>query len=233
MKFNFNVFVFNPARRPKEFPMLPFRIALFAAWIAVFGSFNPRSAWADSASVALVERPTSLPDMAIVQANAPITIVGYSSLTCAHCEHFWRQIFPNLRSKYIDTGKVRFVVREFPLDIKAMAASMLARCAANGDAPRYFEVIGALFQQQVGLIERTTVTLKAVGGTFGMNDDAFAACLKDNAMLDRLKADLAFANEDLKIRETPTFFINGEKPAAQFTMTVFDDFEAVLTPLLK
>ena len=118
---------------------------------------------AENDTAAQVAKPASFPDMALGSATAPITIVEYSSLTCPHCAAFAENVFPMLQSKYIDTGKVRFVSREFPLDIKAAAASMLARCAANGDAPKFSEVTMMLFKQQQALAEHTTDTLTAIG----------------------------------------------------------------------
>src|SRR5258708_37989512 len=116
--------------------------------------------------------------MALGQTRAPITIVEFSSLTCPHCADFAENVFPMLQSKYIDTGKARFVSREFPLDIKAAAASMLARCAADGDAPKYFEASTMLFKAQGPLMERTTDTLTAVGGRFGMSGQAGHGCVQ-------------------------------------------------------
>jgi protein-disulfide isomerase len=97
---------------------------------------------AQSATAGLAIEPVLLPDMALGPRDAAVTIVEYSSLTCSHCATFAETIFPMLRSKYTDTGRVRFVFREFPLDQKAAAGSMLARCAANGDAARYFGAVG-------------------------------------------------------------------------------------------
>src|SRR5581483_7990854 len=152
-------------RRDSALPSSPRALfaALTLAAFAAFGTFSlPHSALADSALAALVAKPVSLPDMALGPANAPVNIVEYSSLTCPHCADFAENVFPMLKSKYIDTGKVHFVSREFPLEIKAAGASMLARCAANGDAPQYFDAIGMLFKQQQALVEHTTETLKAV-----------------------------------------------------------------------
>ena len=188
------------------------------------------AAVAESATATLVSKPVSLPDMAIGQAKAPITIVEYSSMTCPHCADFEENVLPMLQSKYIDTGKVRFVSREFPLDIKAAAASMLARCAANGDAPKYFEATTMLFKQQGPLMERTTDTLKAVGGRFGMNEQAVEACVKDQALLDKLTADQQFAFDELKVDATPTFFINGERLKGSMS---FEEFEQKLASHLK
>ena len=178
----------------------------------------------------LAAKPVSLPDMALGQSKAPITIIEYSSLTCPHCADFEENVLPMLQTKYIDTGKVRFVSREFPLDIQAAAASMLARCAANGDAPKYFEATTMLFKQQRPLMERTTDTLKAVGGRFGLTAEAVEACVKDQALLDKLTADQQFAFDELKVDATPTFFINGERLRGAMS---FEEFEAKLTSHLK
>jgi protein-disulfide isomerase len=185
---------------------------------------------AQNASVALLSKPVSLPDMALGHSKAPITVVEYSSMTCPHCADFEENVFPMLQSRYIDTGKVRFVSREFPLDIKAAAASMLARCAANGDAPKYFEATTMLFKQQGPLMDRTTDTLKVVGGRFGMNEQAVEDCVKDQALLDRLAADQRFALDELKVDATPTFFINGERFKGSMT---FEEFESKLASHLK
>ncbi len=171
-----------------------------------------------------------MPDMVLGSTSAPVTIVEYSSLTCPHCADFATNVFPMLQSKYIDPGKVRFVSRDFPLDVKAAAASMLARCAANGDASKFFDATMMLFRQQQDLVERTTETLTAIGAKFGMAQPAVEACVKDDAALDKLQADQNFAFGQLKVDATPTFFINGEKVKGAMS---FEELEARLTPLLK
>jgi protein-disulfide isomerase len=190
----------------------------------------PAAATAQSATAALVAKPVSLPEMALGSPSAPITIVEFSSLTCPHCAAFAENVFPMLQTKYIDTGKVRFVSREFPLEIKAAGASMLARCAAAGDATRYFEAVTMLFKQQDDLIDHTTETLKAVGGQFGMTGDAVEACVKDQNLLDKLTADQKFAYEKLKVDATPTFFINGTRVKGAMS---FEELDARLTKLRK
>jgi protein-disulfide isomerase len=213
----------------------PFRHALFVALILAaldaLGTMSlPSPALADSALAALVSKPVSLPDMALGSANAPVTIVEYSSMTCPHCAAFAENVFPMLQSKYIDTGKVRFVSREFPLEIKAAGATMLARCAANGDAKKYFDATTMLFKQQQALFEHTTETLKEIGGKLGMSEQAVETCETDNALLDKLRADYDFASDKLKVDATPTFFINGERVKGSMS---FEEFEKKLTPLLK
>jgi protein-disulfide isomerase len=168
--------------------------------------------------------------MVLGSAMAPITIVEYSSLTCSHCAAFAENVFPMLQAKYIETGKVRFVSREFPLELKAAAASMLARCAANGDRSKYFDATTMLFRQQQDLIERATETLTMIGDKFGMSQAAVESCIKDDATLDKLQADQNFAYRELNVDATPTFFINGEQLKGSMS---FEELEAKLAPLLK
>src|SRR5947208_13742154 len=92
---------------------------------------------AQSAIAAAVAKPVSLPDIAIGSAKAPVTITEYASMSCPRCAAFGENVFPMLRTRYIDTGKVRFVFREFPLDITAAASSMLARCIGKDDPEKY------------------------------------------------------------------------------------------------
>lgn len=214
------------------------RRALVAGFaFTIYADVGTRCGLAASAAVAsdrntatLAAKSVSLPDMALGSPTAPITIVEYASLTCPHCADFAENVFPMLQAKYIDTGKVRFVLREFPLDVKAAAASMLARCVANGDASKFFDVTMMLFKQQQGLVERTTETLTAIGAKFGMAEPEVEKCVKSDATLDKLQADQTFAYNHLKVGATPTFFINGEKVTGSMS---FEELEARLLPLLK
>ena len=185
---------------------------------------------AESPAARLLAKPVSLPEMALGSQNAPITIVEFSSMTCSHCAAFAENVFPMLQTRYIDTGIVRFVSREFPLEIKAAGAAMLARCAATGDATRYFAVLTMLFREQDNLIDHTTETLKEVGGHFGMSGDAVEACVKDQDLLNKLKADQKFAYDRLKVDATPTFFINGTRVKGEIS---FEELEARLARLRK
>jgi len=205
-------------------------LSVFATLSARTGRAAPSATSADHDLAALVAKPVAMPDMVLGSASAPVTIVEYSSLTCPHCADFATNVFPMLQSKYIDHGKVRFVSRDFPLDVKAAAASMLARCAANGDALKFFDATMMLFRQQQELVEHTTETLTMIGARFGMAQPAVEACVKDDATLDKLQADQNFAYDQLKVDATPTFFINGEKVKGAMS---FEELEAKLAPLLK
>jgi protein-disulfide isomerase len=168
---------------------------------------NPAAAQKSAGEIA--KEPVSLPDMALGAKNAPVTIIDYSSMTCTHCAQFEQSVLPQIKSKYIDTGYVRFVFREFPLDVQAAAASVLSRCIASDDAGRYFGSIDTIFRQQDQLVNDPIPTLKRVGSQFGMSDQQVETCLKDQSILDQISADQKIASEMVKINSTPTFIING------------------------
>ena len=141
-------------------------------------------------SAADVAKPVSLPDIALGPKEAAVTITEYASMTCPHCAAFNEQVFPKIKSEYIDTGKVRYIFREFPLDIKAAAGSMLSRCIAKDDAPKYFAVTDMLFRQQNDwVLKNTTETLTRIGKQAGLTQQQVEACLKDQALLDKIAAD--------------------------------------------
>lgn len=205
------------------------RHVLLAAFLA-FAVFPVDGSKAQSSFAEAVARPVSLPDMAIGSAGAPVTITEYSSMSCPHCAAFGENVFPMLRSKYIDTGKVRFVFREFPLDIKAAAASVLARCIGNGDAEKYLAAVEMIFKLQERLLAQPKDTLLFVGKSYGMSPQEVNACESDQAMFDKLSDDQRYAHQELKVTSTPTFFLNGNR--LQGSMT-FEELEERIELLLK
>jgi protein-disulfide isomerase len=209
-----------------------FTTALSLAALAAVSALAPQAligqavisqAMAQSAMTALVAKPVALPDMALGSAKASVTITEFASMSCPHCAAFEQNVFPMIRSKYIDTGKIRYVFREFPLDIKAAAASMVARCMAGDDAEKFFSAIDTMFKQQDRLMTDTQETLKLIGGQAGMSADAVEACVKNQATLDKLSADERFANETLKVDATPSFFINGEMSKGAMSFEEMDE----------
>jgi protein-disulfide isomerase len=210
-----------------------FTAALSLTGLAALVGFSPfrliTEATAQSASD--VAKPVSLPDMGLGPANASVTITEYASMTCPHCAAFNEAVFPKIKSEFIDTGKIRYVFREFPLDIKAAAGSMLARCIAKDDAPKYFTVVDLLFKQQNDwVMKNTTETLTRIGKQAGLSQQQVEDCLKDQALLDKISADQKYANEVLKVNSTPTFFINGEMIKGE---TSFEEFDKKIKSLLK
>ena len=207
--------------------------ALSLTGLSLLAGFSPlgfiTSAMAQSA--ADVAKPVSLPDMAIGPADAAVTITEYASMTCPHCAAFNAEVFPKIKAAYVDTGKVRYIFREFPLDIKAAAGSMLARCIAKDDSGKFFAVIDLLFKSQGDwVMKNTTETLTRIGKQAGLTQQQVEDCLKDQALLDKIAADQKYASEVLKVNSTPTFFINGEVIKGEAS---FEEFEKKITPLLK
>jgi protein-disulfide isomerase len=178
---------------------------------------------------ALMNQP-ELPDLAMGNADAKVTIVEYASMTCGHCKQFHTNVLPDLKTKYVDTGKVRLVFREFPLDPRAFAASMLARCA-GGD--KTLPLIGALFEKQADwahVKENPTPKLFEIAKQAGFTQESFDKCLTDQALLDKLTAIRTRAAETFGVSATPTFYVNGKKLTDPPTL---EGFDKTLEPLLK
>ena len=191
-----------------------FTAALSLTGLGLLAGFSPLRLISDAMaqSPADVAKPVSLPDMALGPANASVTITDCASMTCPQGAAFTEKVFPKIKTEFIDTGKIRFVFREFPLDIKAAAGSMLARCIAKDDGPKYFAFIDLLFKQQNDWVTKNTAeTLGRIGKQAGLTQTQVEDCLKDQALLDKIAADQKYASEVLKVDSTPTFFINGEK----------------------
>ncbi|MEA2866563.1 MAG: hypothetical protein QOE39_1278 [Bradyrhizobium sp.] len=210
-----------------------FNAALSLTGLAALIGFSPLRLIAEAMAqnAADVAKPVSLPDMALGPANASVTITEYASMTCPHCAAFNAEVFPKIKSEYIDSGKIRYVFREFPLDIKAAAGSMLARCIAKDDAGKYFAVIDMLFKQQNDwVMKNTTETLTRIGKQAGLSQQQVEDCLKDQALLDKIAADQKYASEVLKVNSTPTFFINGDVIKGEAS---FEEFDKKIKSLLK
>ncbi|WP_345097005.1 DsbA family protein [Bartonella acomydis] len=162
------------------------------------------------------------------EEDAPVTIVEYASLTCIHCASFYNDVLPQIRKKYIKTGKVRFIFREYAFDPRATAGFMLARCAPED---RYFPLIEVLFQKQSEWVwGRDALTpLKKIGLMAGFTEESFTSCLKNQTLLDEVNASFERGKE-LGVTATPTFFINGNK--YEGVMSV-ENFSSVIDGFLK
>jgi protein-disulfide isomerase len=186
---------------------------------------------AQGAGVALDELMAgeALPDVALGAREAPVTIVEYASMTCAHCAGFYAATFPELKSKYIDPGKVRFILREFPLDPLAAAGFMLARCA--GDDKRN-AIVDLLFAQQKNwaFTNKPLEALAALIKQTGMSQKTFDACLRNDDLRDKVYKVHDRAAEKFGVTSTPTFFINGKRQTGAMTP---EAIEKLLDPLLK
>jgi protein-disulfide isomerase len=167
-------------------------------------------------------------DFVIGSPSAPVTMIEYASLTCPHCSNFHENILPNLKSAYIDSGKVRLVYRDFPLDGVALQASMLARCSGR---ERFFGFLDILFkrQKQWAASPDPLAALAKVAALGGMSADDFKACLANKKIENQVLAQRQEAEKAFAIRSTPSFIINGRQVTGG---TGIADFKAIIDPLL-
>jgi hypothetical protein len=132
----------------------------------------PGKAFAETVPAEELMKPGTLPEMAMGDEKAPVTVIEYASMTCSHCARFQEATFPELKKRYIDTGKVRYIFREFPLDSLAAAAFMLARCAGKDDKDKYFALVDTLFRQQrQWTVEKPIPPLLAIAKQAGFTGD--------------------------------------------------------------
>ena len=185
-------------------------------------------AWAETFSVLELEAKGPLDDIPMGSATAPVTIIEYASMTCPHCAAFAVNTFPKLKEKYIDTGKVRFIMREYPLDGLAAAAFMLARCSGPD---KYYPLIETLFaQQQKWAVKDPIPPLLAIAKQAGFTQQSFEACVNDKELLEKVQQMRNRGKEKFKVEATPTFYINGERVSGAMAI---EDLDKALAPLLK
>jgi protein-disulfide isomerase len=157
-------------------------------------------------------------DVMIGSDKAPVTVIEYASMTCPHCAHFEETTLPELKKRYIDTGKVRYVMREFPLDALAAAGFMLARCAGPD---KYETVVETLFAKQPDwVVPKPIEPLMAIAKQFGFTEESFNACLANQKVLDDIQAVRDHAVNKLAVNSTPTFFINGKRLVGDLSIEV-------------
>ena len=213
-----------------------FTFALSTTALVAAAGLSPlgqiRSAAAQDVNAAELAKPVPLGDVVLGDPNSPVTLIEYASMTCPHCAEFQATVFPKLKADYIDTNKIRYIFREFPLDIKAAAGSMLARCIGKDDPKKYHAVVDLLFatQNTWAAANDTSEQLKKLSKQTGMSDEAFSACLSNQSMLDAIKQGQDQAYEKFKVDSTPTFFVNGTKLKGGAT---YEDFKKLIDPNLK
>ncbi|NIX76720.1 DsbA family protein [Microvirga terricola] len=197
-----------------------------AATAALLASSLPASAQNVAVKDLAVAGP--LGDVTMGPADAKVTIVEYASLTCSHCAAFHASTWPELKKRYIETGKVRFILREFPLDPLATAGFMLARC--DGDS-KFYPVTDMLFDQQKNwaFTEKPLDALRQLMRQAGFSQEKFDACLRDQKFYDAVNAVKNRAGDTFKVDSTPTFFINGVRYPGSMSI---DELEKIIKPLL-
>jgi protein-disulfide isomerase len=198
-----------------------------AAALLSAGSWPAAQAQAPSPQDLLA--PSSLPDQAQGSPSAPVTVIEYASMTCSHCATFHATTYPALKSRYIDTGKVRYILREFPLDPLAAGAFMLARCAGDG---KYFTLVDTLFREQKtwAFAQNPIPPLLKIAKDNGFTEQSFEQCLSNQKLLDGLDEVRQRAQSKFGVNSTPTFFVNGK--IIRGTMSI-EELEKQMQPFLK
>jgi len=172
--------------------------------------------------------PGPLGDVWLGKEDAKVTIIEYASMTCPHCANFHEKIFPVIKEKYIDTGKVRFTFREFPFDPLATAAFMLARCNGND---KYYAMVDLLFAQQKAwsTAQKPAEALLATVRQAGFTQESFEACLKNQSIYDAVNSVRERGDKTFGVESTPTFFINGQKSSGSLSV---EELDKILSPLV-
>jgi protein-disulfide isomerase len=184
-------------------------------------------------SVALPSFAEELPevkDMSLGNADAPVTVIEYASLTCPHCASWHKQTWPKFNSSFVDSGKVNFIFREVYFDRYGLWAAMVARCAGE---TRYFGLIDVLFENQAewsraGDDRAVVAEIFKIGRQAGMTDEEMDACIRNEAMAKAMVAAYQTNAGADGIDSTPSFVVNGKK----VNYRTFDDFDRELAKLI-
>ncbi|PQO24179.1 thiol-disulfide oxidoreductase [Rhodobacteraceae bacterium WD3A24] len=154
----------------------------------------------------------AIDDIALGDADAPVTIIEYASFTCPHCARFHETVFPDLKADYIDTGQVRFVTREVYFDAYGLWAGLLARCGS--DEERYYAIVDMIYERQSdwtsGEPAEVGDNLRRIGRLAGMDNAQIDACLQDEATAEAMVARYQQNMAEYDVSGTPSFVINGE-----------------------
>jgi protein-disulfide isomerase len=205
------------------------RRSLIAASLAAAFAFGS-GALAQDAPVNTDElhTPGQLGEKTLGPADAKVTVVEYASMSCPHCARFDMNTFDAFKLKYIDSGKVRYIFREFPLNAPAYAAAMVARCAP---ADKFFDVVHAYFRSQdKWLVQGADVKAKIldIATGFGFTPQSFDACLANQALFKAID-EVAKRGAGFGVEATPTFFVNGTKLQGELTI---EELDKAIEPLL-
>ena len=171
--------------------------------------------------------PGALTEKSFGPEDAPVTVIEYAALTCGHCRNFHMNVWPAFKEKYVDTGKVRFIMREFPFDPRSSAGFMLARCAGDD---KWYATIDLLYRTQDNWARSSdgSGSLRTVMGMTGMDEAAFEACLQNQELLEQVNS-VAETGKSFGVDSTPTFFVNGEMYKGVLSI---DRFSEIVDPLI-
>jgi protein-disulfide isomerase len=184
---------------------------------------GPHPLFADAQTLLQVTKD----DRILGNPEAPITIIEYASLTCPHCGHFANDVLPEIKKQWIDTGKVKLVLRDYPTDQAALRAAMLARCAPPD---RYYAFIDAFFEAQEKWVRAPDYreALARLTKLGGMGKEEFDACLNNTELENKIVEGRLKATQELDVNATPTFFVNGTKLSGAPTV---EDLQKLLSSL--
>jgi len=194
-------------------------IVLTAALIAPAGAAGTEAA---------IDIDAALKERTLGDPAAPVTVIEYASLTCPHCAAFHRDTYKAFKERYIDSGKVRFIYRDYPLDGVAARAAMLARCTIE---QRYFGIIEVLFKSQKNWAHAKdpVAELSKIGRLAGIDQATFDACMASTELIDGILRVRQEANA-AGVQSTPTFSIDGKLYAGEHSL---DELADIIEPLLK
>ncbi|SEP66916.1 Protein-disulfide isomerase [Faunimonas pinastri] len=183
----------------------------------------------DVVSTTALYSPSKLGDKVLGNADAKVTVIEYASMTCPHCGDFYRTTFDKFKEKYVDSGKVKFIFREFPLDAGAYAVAMLGRCAP---ADKFYEIVDLYFKKQKDWVvaKDPYSAIFDMAKPYGFTKESFDACLSNQALFDGMNAEKERASQNFGVSGTPTFFINGKRTVGEMTI---EDLDKQIQPLLQ
>ena len=185
-------------------------------------------AWVGPVAAEIASLADALAERAMGRADAPVTIVEYSSLGCPHCASFHKDTLPRIKTEYLDTGKARLVFSDFPLGGPALAASMVARCAPKDS---FFGLIELIFREQErwSRARDPVKELERIARFGGLSEKDVQACLEFQPLLLGLRERAETASRQQGVNSTPTFLIEGTVVSGALPFEAFRDaIEAAL-----
>lgn len=175
---------------------------------------------AASAADVLPALPDILSERVLGKADAPVTLIEYASLTCPHCASFAKETLPTVKKEYVETGKVKLIYRDYPLDQLALRAAMMARCAPQD---RYYGLVETLFRTQETWARSSdpATALQRLGAVAGLSKEGFDACINNKEIFDGVIAMRGKAEQEHKVNSTPTFILEGRKMTGDLSVAEF------------